>query len=83
MSEERRLSKMEASLGLTLIAGLLAALGFAYVHQLDTPPPATLPDPNWVSAQATPPAKTAVERTAYRPEWLPSQTDEPKPAFIR
>ena len=71
MIEERRLSKIEASLGLSLIAGLLVALGGAYVYQLDEPPPVTPPDPNWVSATPIAPASTAVEQTASRPEWLP------------
>lgn len=79
MIEERRLSKTEASLGLSLIAALLVALGGAYVYQLDEPTPVTPPDPNWVSAHPAPPAKTAVEQTAYRPEWLPPRGDEQPP----
>ena len=84
MSEERRLSKTEASLGLSLIAGLLVALGFAYVYQLDTPPPVDAARSELgLGTAAMPPAKTAVERTAYRPEWLSSQSDEPTPTFVR
>ena len=75
MSEERQLSKTEASLGLSLIAALLVGLGGAYVYQLDSPPAVTTPDPNWVSQQPAAPSTTAIEQTAYRPLWLPSQTD--------
>lgn len=82
MIEERRLSKTEAGLGLSLIAGLLVALGVAYVYQLDSPPPVTPPDPNWVSAQPAP-VTTAVEQTAYRPEWLPARSDNPPQTFAR
>ena len=83
MTEERQLSKTEAGLGLTLIAALLAGLGWAYVFQLDTPPPVTPPDPNWVSTQPAAPASTAIEQTAYRPEWLSPQTEQPPQPIVR
>jgi hypothetical protein len=79
MNEERRLSKTEASLGLSLIASLLIALGGAYVYQFDKPTPITSTDPNWVSAQPAAPSSNAVEQTAYRPEWLPQQGDDSPP----
>jgi hypothetical protein len=82
MIEERRLTKTEASLGLTLIGGLLIALGCAYVYQLDSPPPVTPPDPNWVSAQPAS-AKTAIEQTAYRPEWLSAESEAAEAKFVR
>jgi hypothetical protein len=82
MIEERRLTKTEASLGLTLIGGLLIALGCAYVYQLDSPPPVTPPDPNWVSAQPAP-AATAIEQTAYRPEWLNAESETAEAKFVR
>ncbi len=85
MIEDQRLSKTEASLGISLIAALLVALGGAYVYQLDEPTPVTPPDPNWVSAQPALPSKSAsaVEQTAYRPEWLPPQGDEQPQTFVR
>jgi hypothetical protein len=74
--EERPLGKLEATLGLSLLAALVVALGWAYVYQLDAPVPATPTDPNWVSAQTIPRNDTAIEQTAYRPEWLSSQDDD-------
>ncbi|MGD9633468.1 MAG: hypothetical protein AB7G28_15460 [Pirellulales bacterium] len=80
--EERRLGKMEATFGLSLLAALLAGLGWAYVHQLDASVPATRPDPNWVSAQPKSPSDGAVQQTAYRPEWLSTEGDA-SPAAAR
>ena len=86
MKEERRLGKLEATLGLTLIAGLLVVLVGVYVYRLDEPPPVTPPDPNWVSSQPAAPANTTqqqtVEQTSYRPVWLTPQGDEP-PIYTR
>lgn len=81
MNEERRLSKTEASLGLSLIGGLLVTLAAAYIHQLDAPVPVHPFDPDRRAAEAAADGpSTAVERTAYRPEWLSSQTDSaPQP----
>lgn len=76
--EERALGKLEASLGLSLIAALLVGLVWAYVFQLDAPVPVTQPDPNWRSAQVEPVPDAAVKQTAYRPEWLSSESDEPQ-----
>ncbi len=83
MSEERQLSKTEASLGLTLIAALLVGLGGAYVFQLDTPPAVATPEPNWVSQQPAQPSNSAVEQTAYRPEGLSTHTDHPPQPIVR
>lgn len=83
MSEERQLSKTEAGLGLSLIAALLVGLGWAYVFQLDTPPAVTPPDPHWISQQHAANSTTAIEQTAYRPEWLSAQSDQPLPATFR
>lgn len=74
--EERRLGKMEATLGVSLLAVLLVALGWAYVHQLDAPVPAAQPDPNWVSVPPRPSTDTTVRQTADRPEWLSTQGDD-------
>jgi hypothetical protein len=79
--EERRLGKLEATVGLSLLVALLAALGWAYIYQLDTPVKVTPPDPNWASAQVTHPGDSPVERTAYRPEWLTSQHDDGREMF--
>lgn len=76
MNEERNLSKTEAGLGLTFLAVLLAGLGWAYVHQLDAPPPVTPNDPNWAAAKAEIRRDREIEQTAYRPEWLSSQNDD-------
>jgi hypothetical protein len=83
MIEERRLSKTEASLGLTLIAALLLGLGWAYVYQLDEPAPLTPADPHWAAAKPAAVTSTAIEQTAYRPEWLSPQGDEPPATFLR
>lgn len=80
--EERALGKLEASLGLSLLAALLVGLVSAYVYQLDAPVPITQPDPNWRSAQVEPMSHTAVEQTSYRPEWLSSESDAP-PSAVR
>jgi hypothetical protein len=74
--EERRLGKLEATLGLSLLAALLIALGGAYIYQLDAPVPIVPPDPNWRSAQTVPAPTSPVQQTAYRPEWLSSQGEE-------
>jgi hypothetical protein len=79
--EERRLGKLEATLGLSIIVALLVALGFAYIYQLDSPVKVTPPDPNWASAQMRQPGESPVERTAYRPEWLSSQQDDGREVF--
>ena len=79
--EERRLGKLEATLGLSLLVALLVALGFAYVYQLDTPVKVTPPDPNWASAQAKQSVESPAARTAYRPEWLTSQQDDGREVF--
>ena len=83
MNEERQLSKTEASLGLAFLAVLLCGLGWAYVNQLDAPPTVTKPDPNWAAAKAEIRQDRAVERTAYRPEWLSSQSEEQSSDFVR
>lgn len=83
MNEERQLSKTEAGLGLTFLAILLAGLGWAYVHQLDAPPTVTKPDPNWAAAKAEIRQDRAVERTAYRPEQLSSQSEDASANFVR
>ncbi len=76
-------------MGLTLIAALLAGLGWAYVVQLDDPVAVVPPDPNWVSAQPSARSGAAIEQTAYRPEWLSPQRDDspqssaPPQAFLR
>jgi hypothetical protein len=72
---------LEATVGLSLLVALLAALGWAYIYQLDTPVKVTPPDPNWASAHRSQPDETAVERTAYRPEWLSSQHDDGREVF--
>lgn len=74
--EERSLGKLEATLGLSLLAALLVGLIWAYVFQLDTPVPVTPPDPNWMSAQIEPAPDTALKQMAYRPEWLSSESDQ-------
>lgn len=79
--EQRALGKLEASLGLSLIAALLVVLGGVYVHQLDEPAPVAPPRPSQPSAHAVAPAGTAVEPTAYRPEWLPPQGEPPQPSI--
>lgn len=79
MIEERRLSKTEATLGLSLIAVLLVGLVCAYIVQLDEPVAAVPLDPQWESAQSTARSSTAIEQTAYRPTWLSPQSDEADP----
>jgi len=83
MTEERQLSKTEAGLGLTFLAVLLAVLGWAYVHQLDAPPTVTKPDPNWAAAKEDIRRDNAVERTAYRPQWLSPENDEQATPIVR
>jgi hypothetical protein len=73
MNDERDLSKTEACLGLTLIAGLLVTLVGVYVYRLDAPTPVTTPDPNWVTARPNLPSPAPVQQTAYRPQWLGSE----------
>jgi hypothetical protein len=74
--EERALGKLEATLGLSFLGALVAGLAWAYVYQLDAPVTITQPDPNWRSAQVQPVTDTAVKQTAYRPEWLTSESDQ-------
>jgi len=83
MTEERHLSKVEASLGLTLLAGLLAVLVGVYVYRFDQPTSAAPRDPHRVSAQPAAAASSPVEQTAYRPEWLAPHDQGPPQPFVR
>jgi len=80
--DKHALGKLEASLGLSLLAALLVGLVWAYIHQLDAPVPITQPDPNWRSAQVEPVPDTSVRQISYRPEWLSSESDSP-PSTVR
>ena len=82
MIEERRLSKTEARLGLSLIAGLLVALGCVVVDRLRDAPTATHAGTEALAAQPAEPTAAAVQQTSYRPEWLPPQ-DPRQPTLIR
>ncbi len=81
MMEERRLSKVEACLGLGLLAGLLVALVGVYVYRYDQPPPIAPVDPHWTSAQPAAAASPPVEQTSGRPEWL-SPLNQPLPQAV-
>jgi hypothetical protein len=74
--EERAIGKLEATLGLSFLAALVGGFAWAYVSQLDAPVPVTQPDPKWRSVQVQPVTDTAVKQTAYRPEWLTSESEQ-------
>jgi hypothetical protein len=73
MTEERRLSKVEACLGLSLLAGLLVVLVGVYVYRCDQRPPITPPDPHWSSGQPAAAVSSAISHVSDRPEWLSPQ----------
>jgi len=83
MMEERRLSKVEACLGLGLLAGLLAVLVGAYVYRYDQPPPVTPVDPHWTSAQPAAAVRSPVEQNSDRPEWLSPLNQPLSQAVVR
>jgi len=83
MMEERPLSKMEACLGLSLLAGLLAVLVGVYVYRYDQPPPVVPLDPQWSSAQSAAAATPLASETSDRPEWLSPQNLPLPQAVVR
>ncbi len=83
MTEERCLSKTEACLGLTLLAGLLVALVGVYVYRCDQSPSIAPLDPHWTTAQPAAATSLPIGQTSDRPEWLSPQKQPLPPTVVR
>jgi hypothetical protein len=79
MTKERQLGKFEASVGLSLIACLLVALGAAIVYRIRDEAPPVADRVSGVGNVPVEPTAIDVQQTSYQPAWLPSSDKQPAP----
>ena len=97
MNEQRSVGVTEASIGLTLIIGLLVTFGYVILLRLDDSPRDTLTMPavstygdvadasgeHLRTALGPAPRHPAEHQPSYAPQWLEPQSPQPGDSFTR
>lgn len=94
MTDNRNLGVTEATVGLTLITGLLVLLGYLVINRLsNSPRPQTAeapaattfgnPDDGVRTALGVTPSQPAEHQTSYAPQWLEPQSEQPGETLVR